>query len=100
MCRQILTDEEIIEIVNPSGGTDSDAIDIEPEPNQSESNDCIIPSNSEALKKVYELQLYLGSLENVDNSYYDFLNKFQNLILKNKNTTKQTLITQYLTKTD
>jgi hypothetical protein len=57
--------------------------DIEVEENLIEIND-IIPTNSEALEKVYELRLYLGSLESVDNSYYDLLNKFENLVLKNK----------------
>jgi hypothetical protein len=32
-----------------------------------------IASNCEALNKVYELRLYLGSLEEVDKSYYDLL---------------------------
>jgi hypothetical protein len=99
LCRQELTDQEIIEMARPSGSTDSDATDIEVEENLIEIND-IIPTNSEALEKVYELRLYLGSLESVDNSYYDLLNKFENLVLKNKINSKQTLITQYFAKTD
>ncbi len=73
--------------------------DIEVGENLIEIND-IIPTNSEALENDYELRLYLGSLESVDNSYYDLLNKFENLVLKNKINSKQTLITQYFAKTN
>ncbi len=57
-------------------------------------------SKSQALEKVYELRLYLGSLERVDNSYYDFLNNFEKLILSNNTNGKQTQITQFFQKSN
>jgi hypothetical protein len=55
----------------------------------------MIPSKSEALNQAFNSRLYLGSLSNVNSSYYDLLNKFENLILKNDKKPKQTLITDF-----
>jgi hypothetical protein len=94
ICRQDMSDKEIIEIVKP------DEITVESSDTETEDIDSnvvpVIPSKTEALKCVNDLRLYLGSLEEIDNNYYDFLNKFENLILRNKST-KQALITNYFT---
>ncbi len=83
--RQELTDEQIIESVRPTEEIVCDSSDTEIEDNDNEVFDNIsfmIPSKSEALNEVFNLRLYLGSLSEVDSSYYDLLIKFENLILK------------------
>ncbi len=75
-----------------------DSSDTEIEDNYNEVFDNIsfmIPSKSEALNEVFNLRLYLGSLSEVDSSYYDLLNKFEILILKNDKKSKQTLISDF-----
>ncbi len=104
VCRQDLTEDEIIEIVRPLSEATNGLSDTEIDESQvkviSLDKSLKIPSNYEALNGVFELRLYLGSLEEVDNSYYDLLNKFKNLILKNKKSLKQSLITDYFAKTN
>lgn len=104
VCRQDLTEDEIIEIVRPLPEATNDSSDTEIDESQVEvislDKSLKIPSNYEALNGVFELRLYLGSLEEVDNSYYDLLNKFENLILENKKSQKQSLITDYFAKTN
>jgi hypothetical protein len=101
ICRQELTDEEILNSVRSSVKSDSDSETIEFDNSIGESvNTTLIPSKSQALEKVYELQLYLGSLERVDNSYYDFVNNLEKLILSNKTNGKQTQITQFFQKSN
>jgi hypothetical protein len=99
MCRQELTDEQIIETVRPTEEIVCDSSDTEIEDNDNEDFDSIsfmIPSKSEALNEVFNLRLYLGSLSEVDLSYYDLLNKFENLILKRSDKkSKQTLISDF-----
>ncbi len=98
MYRQELTDEQIIETVRPTQEIVCDSSDTEIEDNDNKVFDNIsfmIPSKSEALNEVFNLRLYLGSLSEVDSSYYDLLNKFENLILKNDKKSKQTLITDF-----
>jgi hypothetical protein len=97
-------EDEIIEIVKPLPKATNDSSDTEIDESQIEvislDKSLKIPSSYEALNDVFELRLYLGSLEEVDNSYYDLLNKFENLILKNKKSLKQSLITDYFAKTN
>jgi hypothetical protein len=102
VCRQDLTEDEIIEIVKPLPEATNDSSDTEIDESQVEvislDKSLKIPSNYEALNGVFELRLYLGSLEEVENSYCDLLNKFENLILINKKSHKQSLITDYFAK--
>jgi hypothetical protein len=84
MYRQELTDEQIIETVRP---TEEIAIQAIPKlktmtMNFFDSISFMIPSKSVALNEVFNLRLYLGSLSEVDSSYCNLLNKFENLILK------------------
>jgi hypothetical protein len=99
---QDLTEDEIIEIVRPLPKVTNDWSDTELDESQVEiiifDKILKIPSNYQALNGLFELRLYLGSLEEVDNSYYGLLDKFENLILKNKKSLKQSLITDYFAK--
>jgi hypothetical protein len=84
--------------VRPTEEIICDSSDTEIEDNYNEVFDNIsfmIPSKSEALNEVFNLRLYLGSLSEVDSSYYDLLNKFEILILKNDKKSKQTLISDF-----
>jgi hypothetical protein len=98
ICRQNLTDEEIIDSFTTADDIDSDSIDIE----INDSSECEpihkIPTKCEALEKIHELRLYLGSLDSADNTYYESLNSLEKLILNSRKTSKQTLITEYYTK--
>ncbi len=96
ICRQELTDEEILESVRSPIPVDSDETDIETEEinNEIDMNQKI-PNNIEALKNINNLRLYLGLLESVDHSYYDSLNELEKLVLNNKQNSKQTLITDF-----
>ncbi len=88
MYRQELTDEEIIETVRPTEEIVCETSDTEIEDNENEVFDnfsFMMLFKSEALNEVFNLRLYLGSLSEVDSSYYDLLNKFKNIILKNDN---------------
>jgi hypothetical protein len=76
--------------VRPTEEIVCDSTDTEIEDNGNEIFDIsyMIPSKSEALNEVFNLRLYLGSLSEVDSSYYDLLNKFENLMLKNDKKSK------------
>ncbi len=96
ICRQELTDEEILESVRSPIPVDSDETDIETEEinNEIDMNQKIA-TNIEALKNINNLRLYLGLFESVDHSYYDSLNELEKLVLNNKQNSKQTLITDF-----
>ncbi len=95
VCRQELTDEEIIEMVRPATEIHESSY-TEIDESVIELNDTYrTPTKTEALKSVFELRLYLGSLNEVDDNYYDILNKFEKSILNTSKTSKQSLITDY-----
>lgn len=104
VCREEPSDEEIVNIVRALAETNHYSSDTEVDEIYSDSNECNdcpkVPTNTDALNDVFALRIYLGSLTEVDNSYYDLLNKFENLILKNKKSQKQSVITDYFVRND
>ena len=94
ICTEEPNDEEIIDIVKRTAQVTPDITDDE---NEVIDSDIIlkIPTKMEALDHIHNMRLYLGSLPEVDNSFYDLLTKFQNFVLCNRVPEKLSLITDY-----